>query len=64
MEKCGLRYEGTLKESDQNNQGICDASWYALLRKDYLSTKYNIFFATLARKDIAFLWRKAMSLHK
>jgi Acetyltransferases, including N-acetylases of ribosomal proteins len=38
MEKCGLRYEGTLKESDQNNQGICDASWYALLRKNYLPT--------------------------
>lgn len=35
MEKCGLRYEGTLRESDRNNQGICDASWYALLRKDY-----------------------------
>ena len=35
MEKCGLRYEGTLKESTRNNQGICDASWYALLRKDY-----------------------------
>jgi [ribosomal protein S5]-alanine N-acetyltransferase len=35
MEKCGLRYEGTLKESDINNQGICDAAWYALLRKEY-----------------------------
>ncbi len=35
MKKCGLQYEGTLKESDINNQGICDASWYALLRKDY-----------------------------
>lgn len=39
MEKCGLRYEGTLKESDKNNQGICDASWYSLLRKNYLATK-------------------------
>lgn len=39
MEKCGLRYEGTMKESDKNNQGICDASWYALLRKDYFATK-------------------------
>lgn len=35
MEKCGLRYEGTLRESDSNNQGICDACWYALLRKEY-----------------------------
>lgn len=35
MEKCGLKYEGTLKASDINNQGICDASWYAVLKKDY-----------------------------
>lgn len=39
MEACGLTYEGTLRESDKNNQGICDASWYALLRKDYLAAK-------------------------
>lgn len=38
MEKCGLKYEGTLRESDINNHGICDASWYALLRKDYYDT--------------------------
>ncbi len=35
MEKCGLRYEGTLRESDVNNQGLCDAAWYAVLRKEY-----------------------------
>lgn len=35
MEKCGLRYEGTLRQSDTNNQGLCDAAWYALLREDY-----------------------------
>jgi len=35
MQKCGLQYEGTLKESDINNQGICDAAWYGLLRKEY-----------------------------
>ena len=34
MEKCGLQYEGTLRESDHNNQGICDAAYYGLLRKD------------------------------
>ena len=31
MKKCGLKYEGTLRSSDRNNQGICDACWYALL---------------------------------
>ena len=31
MEKCGMQYEGTLRASAWNNQGVCDASWYAIL---------------------------------
>lgn len=31
MKKCGMKFEGTLRRSDWNNQGICDADWYALL---------------------------------
>ena len=34
MKKCGMKYEGTMHSSDRNNQGICDACWYALLRAD------------------------------
>ena len=34
MEKCGMRYEGTLRHMDWNNQGICDASYYSVLRKE------------------------------
>ena len=34
MKKCGMKYEGTLRSSDKNNQGICDARWYALLRAE------------------------------
>ena len=34
MRKCGMHYEGTLRQSDRNNQGICDASWYALLAEE------------------------------
>lgn len=34
MQKCGMRYEGTLRSADRNNQGICDTSWYALLRDE------------------------------
>ena len=34
MQKCGMKYEGTLRSSDRNNQGICDACWYAVLRSD------------------------------
>jgi len=34
MRKCGMKYEGTLRRSDWNNQGICDACWYAILRDE------------------------------
>ncbi len=34
MRKCGMRYEGTLRSADWNNQGICDACCYALLREE------------------------------
>ena len=34
MKKCGMKYEGTMRSSDRNNQGICDACWYALLKTD------------------------------
>ena len=34
MKKCGMQYEGTMRSADRNNQGICDACWYALLRSD------------------------------
>lgn len=35
MEKCGLIYEGTMKQADWNNQGICDYSMYGLVAEDY-----------------------------
>jgi ribosomal-protein-alanine N-acetyltransferase len=34
MKKCGMKYEGTLRSSDRNNQGLCDACWYALLKSE------------------------------
>lgn len=34
MKKCGMKYEGTLRQSDWNNQGVCDASYYALLAEE------------------------------
>lgn len=36
MLKCGMKYEGTMRQCDKNNQGICDTSMYALLAKDYI----------------------------
>ncbi len=34
MMKCGMKYEGTLHSADWNNQGICDACYYALLKSE------------------------------
>ena len=34
MKKCGMRYEGTMLSSDRNNQGVCDACWYAILKSE------------------------------
>ena len=34
MRKCGMKYEGTNRACDRNNQGICDMSWYAILSDD------------------------------
>lgn len=33
MAKCGMAYEGTLRQADRNNRGICDVAYYAILRK-------------------------------
>lgn len=35
MLKCGLKYEGTMRQDDINNQGVCDSVRYAILAKDY-----------------------------
>ena len=35
MQKCGMKYEGTLREADWNNQGICDCAMYAILKSEY-----------------------------
>lgn len=34
MKKCGMKYEGTLRMADRNNQGICDACYYGLLANE------------------------------
>jgi len=39
MKKCGMIFEGTIKQGDWNNQGICDYSMYGLVREDYIKYK-------------------------
>ena len=34
MAKCGMKYEGTHRQSGRNNQGICDEAFYALLKSE------------------------------
>lgn len=38
MRKCGMQYEGTLRASDRNNQGICDAAQYSILRSEWMAS--------------------------
>ena len=35
MRKCGMTCEGILRRADRNNQGICDAAIYSILREEY-----------------------------
>lgn len=35
MKKCGMQYEGTLREAARGNNGLADCKYYAILRKDY-----------------------------
>lgn len=39
MMKCGMKYEGTMRQADINNQGICDYSMYGILAKEYFQKK-------------------------
>ena len=36
MKKCGMEYEGTLRQSSRSNQGIADTCVYSILARDYL----------------------------
>lgn len=35
MLKCGMKYEGTLRQANRNNTGLCDTAVYGILAKDY-----------------------------
>ena len=35
MRKCGLTYEGTLRQSGKNNQGIADIAMYSILAQEW-----------------------------
>jgi ribosomal-protein-alanine N-acetyltransferase len=37
MQRCGLKYEGTLRQAHLNNRGIVDVCVYSMLRDEYSS---------------------------
>ncbi len=39
MQKCGLRYEGTLRQADWSNKGIVDACMYSLLKSEWMEQR-------------------------
>ena len=58
MRKCGMSYEGTLRQSGCNNQGIYDAACYAILADDYFNraksdTKWDTGFWTAIDKLVS-----------
>ena len=54
MRKCGMKYEGTNRACDRNNQGICDAAQYAILKSDWEKRDYygNPDDAAVSKKNI------------
>lgn len=39
MKKCGMTYEGTWRAGGVNNLGVCDESWYSILKEEYYGGK-------------------------
>jgi len=39
MVHCGMHREGTVRQGDLNNQGICDYVLYGILAEDYFAAK-------------------------
>ncbi len=35
MLKCGFTYEGTRRQAEVNNMGVCDVAFYGLLKEDF-----------------------------
>jgi|LSQX01.1.fsa_nt_gb ribosomal-protein-alanine N-acetyltransferase len=46
MLKCGLTYEGTMRQADYSNQGVVDAAIYSLLADDFF-TRPDVYEAKL-----------------
>lgn len=52
MKKCGLVYEGTLRQADFSNKGIVDACMYSLLKEDWEKEPLYSFLYAGSRNSI------------
>ena len=42
MKKCGMKYEGTMRSADWNNQGVHDVGYYALLKSEWKEAAWQV----------------------
>ncbi len=53
MKKCGMTYEGTWRGGGVNNQGVCDESWYSILKNEYQNGKEKDIWERLYGRALA-----------
>lgn len=53
MKKCGMTYEGTWRGGGVNNQGVCDESWYSILKNEYQNGKEKDIWERLYERALA-----------
>lgn len=64
MEKAGMKYEGTLRAANKNNQGIGDRVYYAVIRDDLLGSIRQRYGNELTDEIIIYFMRTILHLQK
>ncbi len=64
MEKAGMKYEGTLRAADRNNQGIGDKVYYAVLKDDLSRSFRQRYHSDLSDEIIIYFMRLILHLQK
>ena len=58
MQKAGLKYEGTLRKSDRNNQGgFCDAAYYAILADDFFNKSQTVSNSSTIKESVDLMFQ-------
>lgn len=64
MEKAGMKYEGTLRAADRNNQGIGDKVYYAILKDDLSRSIRQRYRSDLSDEIIIYFIRTILHIQK